>query len=147
MIGREASDQGKERMGSSGLVRWGAVSLILGGAAWIVLGLTAVFGYLQAIPGREDVVLFGVALLLTAAGLVGLHALQGGSYGLLGRVGLYVALAAVAARISARWFSWREARRSNGYRGRALWPCWSGSCCTGSPPCGLGCCHAGTVWR
>ena len=100
MIGREASDQGKERMWSSGLVRWGAVGLILGGAAWIVLGLTAVFGYLQAIPGREDVALFGVALLLTAAGLVGLHALQGGSYGLLGRVGLYVALAAVAARIS-----------------------------------------------
>jgi hypothetical protein len=59
LIGREASDQGKERIGSSGLVRWGAVSLILGGAAWIVLGLTAVFGYLQAIPGREDVALFG----------------------------------------------------------------------------------------
>jgi hypothetical protein len=87
LIGRETSDQGKERMGSSGLVRWGAVSLILGGAAWIVLGLTAVFGYLQAIPGREDVASFGVALLLTAAGLVGLHALKVGSYGLLGRVG------------------------------------------------------------
>ena len=104
-------------MGSSGLVRWGAVSLILGGAAWIVLGLTAVFGYLQAIPGREDVASFGVALLLTAAGLVGLHALKVGSYGLLGRVGLYVALAAVAAHISGavvflagssalEWLSW-----------------------------------------
>jgi hypothetical protein len=73
---------------------------MLGGAVWAVLGLSAVFGYLQAIPGREDVVLFIFALLLTAVGLVGLHALQGGNYGPLGRVGLYVALAAVAARIS-----------------------------------------------
>jgi hypothetical protein len=73
---------------------------MLGGAVWAVLGLSAVFGYLQAIPGREDVVLFIFALLLTAVGLVGHHALQGGNYGPLGRVGLYVALAAVAARIS-----------------------------------------------
>jgi hypothetical protein len=82
-----------------------------------VLGLSALFGYLQAIPGREDIVLFAVALLLTAVGLVGLHALQGGSYGLLGRVGLYVALVAMAARLSGavvylagstalEWISW-----------------------------------------
>jgi hypothetical protein len=104
-------------MGYSGLVRWGAISLMLGGAVWTVLGLSTVFGYLQAIPGREDVVLFAVALLLTAAGFVGLHALQGGSYGLLGRVGLYVALVAMAARLSGavvyltgstalEWISW-----------------------------------------
>jgi hypothetical protein len=90
---------------------------MLGGAVWTVLGLSALFGYLQAIPGREDVVLFAVALLLTAVGLVGLHALQGGSYGLLGRVGLYVALVAMAARLSGavvylvgstalEWISW-----------------------------------------
>ena len=104
-------------MGSSGLVRWGATSLMLGGAVWTVLGLSALFGYLQAIPGREDVVLFAVALLLTVAGFVGLHALQGGSYGLLGRVGFYVALVAMAARLSGavvylagstalEWISW-----------------------------------------
>ena len=104
-------------MGSLGLVRGGAISLMLGGAVWTVLGLSALFGYLQAIPGREDVVLFAVALLLTAAGFVGLHALQGGSYGLLGRVGLYVALVAMAARLSGalvylagstalEWISW-----------------------------------------
>ncbi len=87
-------------MASSGLIRWGAIGLVLSGVVWLVLGLSAVFGYLQAIPGREDVVLFVVALLLTAAGLVGLHALQGESYGLLGLVGFYVALAAVAARVS-----------------------------------------------
>lgn len=86
-------------MASSGLIRWGAIGLMLGGVMWIVLGLGAVIGYLQAIPGREDVVLFVVALLLTAAGLVGLYTLQRGSYGLLGWVGFYIALAAIAARI------------------------------------------------
>lgn len=86
-------------MTSSGLVRWGALALMLGGVTWAVLGISTMVGYLQTIPGREDVVLFVVAHLLTAAGLVGLHALQRDSYGLLGRAGLYIALAAVAARI------------------------------------------------
>lgn len=85
-------------MGSSGPVRWGAAGLALGGAAWLVLGLSNVFGYLQAIPGREDVALLVLALLLTAAGLGGLYALQGGSHGLLGRAGFYLALAALVAR-------------------------------------------------
>jgi hypothetical protein len=86
-------------MATSGLIRWGAIGLMLGGVMWVVLGLSALVGYLQAIPGREDVVLFVVALLLTAAGLVGLHTLQKDSYGLLGQAGFYIALAAVAARI------------------------------------------------
>jgi hypothetical protein len=72
---------------------------MLSGAVWLILGLSKVFGYLQAIPGREDVVLLALALLLTAAGLVGLHALQGESFGLLGQVGFYLALASLAARI------------------------------------------------
>lgn len=86
-------------MASSGLIRWGAIGLMLGGATWLVLGLSIVFGYLQAIPGREDVVLFVVALLFTAAGLVGLHTLQRGSYGLLGQVGFYTALVAITGRV------------------------------------------------
>jgi hypothetical protein len=86
-------------MATSGLVRWGAIGLILGGVMWLVLGLSAVFGYLQAIPGREDVVLFVVALVLTAAGLVGLNSLQRGDYGLLGQIGFYLALTAIAGRI------------------------------------------------
>ena len=85
-------------MGSSGLVRWGAIDLMLGGVVWLVLGLSNVFGYLQAIPGREDVALLILALLLTTAGLVGLHALQGRSYGFLGRVGFYIAFASLLAR-------------------------------------------------
>jgi hypothetical protein len=86
-------------MATSGLIRWGAIGFMLGGVMWVVLGLGAIVGYLQSIPGREDVVLFVVALLLTAAGLVGLHTLQRDSYGLLGRAGFYIALAAIAARI------------------------------------------------
>jgi hypothetical protein len=81
------------------VVRWGAIGLMLSGITWIVLGLSAVAGYLQAIPGREDVVLFVVALVLLAVGLVGLHTLHKDSYGLLGRVGFYLALAAVTVRI------------------------------------------------
>jgi len=85
-------------MGSSGLVRWGAIGLMLGGVVWVVLGLSAVLGYLQAIPGREDVVMLIIALLLTAAGLVGLHALQRTRYGWLGRAGFWIALASLIAR-------------------------------------------------
>ena len=85
-------------MGSSGLVRWGALCLTLGGAVWLVLGLLRVFDSLRVIPGREDVVLLALALVLTAAGLVGLHALQKESYGLLGRVGFYIAVASLLAR-------------------------------------------------
>jgi hypothetical protein len=40
-----------------------------------------------------------VALLLTAVGVVGLHALQRESYGLIGRVGFYTVLVTIAARI------------------------------------------------
>jgi hypothetical protein len=85
-------------MGSSGLVRWGAIDLIMGGVVWLILGLSNAFGYLQAIPGREDVVLLIVALLLTAAGLVGLHTLQRGRHGLVGQAGLYIAVASLLAR-------------------------------------------------
>ena len=86
-------------MGSSGLVRWSAIGLMLGGVTWGILGLSAVLGYLQAIPGREDVVLFVIALLFTAAGLVGLHTLQRASYGILGQAAFYVALVAIGGRI------------------------------------------------
>lgn len=86
-------------MAASGLIRWGAIGLMLSGLTWVVLGLSAFVGYLQAIPGREDIVLFVVAHLLLAVGLVGLHALQKDSYGLLGRAGFYILLVAVAVRV------------------------------------------------
>jgi len=79
----------------SGGVLWASRS---GGAAWLGLGLSNVFGYLQAIPGREDVALLVLALVLTAAGLAGLHALQKESYGLLGQAGFYLAMVSLASR-------------------------------------------------
>ncbi|HEV2124244.1 MAG TPA: hypothetical protein VGW38_15915 [Chloroflexota bacterium] len=88
-------------MTSSGIVRWGAIGFMLGGVIWLVLGLSALVGYLQAIPGREDVVLFVAAMLLTATGLVGLHTLQRGSHGRLGLAGLCIALAAITAHVLA----------------------------------------------
>ena len=98
--GRKAfgSRREEERMGSSGLVRWGAIGLMLGSVVWVVLGLSAVLGFLQSIPGREDVVMLIIALLLTAAGLVGLHALQRNRYGLLGRAGFWIAVLSLLAR-------------------------------------------------
>jgi hypothetical protein len=99
LVVKEASDKGRDCVGTSGLIRWGAISLMLGGVMWLLLGFLATIGYLQAIPGREDVVLFIVALLFTGAGLVGLHILQKASYGLLGRAGFYIALVAIAARV------------------------------------------------
>lgn len=84
-----------------GMAWWGAIGFMLGAAIWVVLGLSPVVGYLQAIPGREDVVLFIAAMLLTAAGLVGLQALQKDSHGRLGRIGFYVAIAAIAAHVLA----------------------------------------------
>jgi hypothetical protein len=86
-------------MTSSWLIRWGAIGFVLDGVTWLVLGLSAVIGYLQAIPGREDVVLFVIALLFTAEGLVGLHTLQKESYGLLGQASFYLALIAITGRI------------------------------------------------
>ncbi len=86
-------------MSCRAVLRWGALSFVLSGVAWVVLGFSAFAGFLQAIPGREDVVLFIAAHLLLAAGLTGLHALQKDGYGLLGRAGLCIALAAIAARV------------------------------------------------
>ena len=72
-------------MATPASARWGAIGFVVSGVVWFVLGLCALLGYLQAIPGREDVVLYLVAHLLLAVGLMGPHALQKGHYGLLGR--------------------------------------------------------------
>src|SRR3954468_21429564 len=79
---------------SSKLVRWGSISFMLAGAVLIVSRLL-IFGQASVGP-----VLFIpstiVALLLLAAGMVGLHALQKENYGRIGRAGLYMVLASLA---------------------------------------------------
>ena len=83
-------------MAASNLVRWGAICFLLGGLAWVVSGLLIVFGSRIMGPHPVYFLLFLIALLLTSAGLIGLHALQEGSYGLIGQVGLYTVLLAFA---------------------------------------------------
>jgi len=82
----------------SDLVRWGAASFVLGGTAWVVSGLLIVFGHPIMGPHPVYFLLLVVALLLTSAGLMGLHALQEGSYGRVGRAGLYTILFAFATQ-------------------------------------------------
>jgi hypothetical protein len=66
-------------MRSSGIIRWGSITAILGGVLWVLwnnifrVSNQAVFG-----PFSDALLL--LAALLTLAGLVGLHALQGGNY-------------------------------------------------------------------
>jgi hypothetical protein len=83
-------------MAASNLVRWGAICFLLGGLVWVVCGLLIVLGSRIMGPRPVYFYLFVVALLLTSAGLIGLHALQEGSYGLIGQVGLYTVLLAFA---------------------------------------------------
>lgn len=85
-------------MFSSNLIRWGSVAFVLAGAVRLALGLLIVGVGHQAETSDFVLVIFIVVLLLTAAGLVGLHTLQKESYGLMGRAGFYAILAAIAAR-------------------------------------------------
>ncbi len=83
-------------MAASNPVRLGAICFLLGGLAWVVSGLLIVFGSRIMGPHPVYFLFVVVALLLTSAGLIGLHALQEGSYGLIGQVGLYTVLLAFA---------------------------------------------------
>ena len=84
-------------MTSSGIVRGGAIAAVLGGILWVVWGLLG-----RAIPFavgdpsyggllRLSAGLLLFAALLTLGGLMGLDALEAGSYWNLGRVGFYTA--------------------------------------------------------
>ena len=106
-------------MSSSALVRWGAIGFVLGGVTWAALGFLDMLGPITAPadsdhlsqeqvrerilhPDVNDVlhpVVDIVVLLLLALGLVGLHALQKGSYGRIGWAGFYTALAATGIRL------------------------------------------------
>ena len=90
-------------MSSLNLVWWGAMAFIVGGVVWLLVGLLDVTTGPFIPPGSVAPVLLIVALLLLALGLVGLHALQGESYGRIGLAGLYTALAAIAAQVLG-WF-------------------------------------------
>jgi hypothetical protein len=86
---------------TSNLVRGGAAGFVLGGVVWLVAGFIAAFTNPLLNPGLVYyyVVLGIVARLLLGLGVVGLHTLQKGSYGNLGRAGFYTILVALAAQI------------------------------------------------
>lgn len=119
---------------------------MLGGAVWAILGLSAMIGYLQAIPGREDVLLFVVALLLTATGLIALHRLQKDSYGSLGRAGFYITLAAIVARILGALVFLAGSSALEWISPPATAVMLVGFVLYISPPCEPECCRAGTAW-
>ena len=68
-------------MSSSDLIRWGAASFALGGVVWIVLNLVTLGDDSTAAPGSFPLSLYILALLLSAVGIAGFHALQKGIMG------------------------------------------------------------------
>jgi len=80
-------------MSTSVLVRWGGLAAMLGGVMWVFKG-----GAIM-LTGEQPPVVFGAALPLFAAGLVGLHARLGGRGGRLGRTGLLIAYAALVSAL------------------------------------------------
>jgi hypothetical protein len=86
---------------SSSLTKWGALGAMLAGLAWTVSSIVA----LAPAGGRGleilgfvplDETLYGVALVATLGGLVGLHAPQAPSYGRVGSVGFVVSFVGVS---------------------------------------------------
>jgi len=82
-------------MSTSVLVRWGGLAAMLGGVMWVFKG-----GAIM-LTGEQPPVVFGAALPLFAAGLVGLHARLGGRGGRLGKTGLLLAYAALSSALVA----------------------------------------------
>jgi hypothetical protein len=77
-------------MTSSNLIRWGGIAAMLGGVFWVVWSLLGRVSFEAAGSPFADLMLL-LATLLTLGGLVGLHVLQGGNYGRIGRAGFYAA--------------------------------------------------------
>jgi hypothetical protein len=87
-------------MTSSSIIRWGGIAAMLGGVFWVVWNLLYRVSF-QAAGGPFSHGLLLLAALLTLAGLVGLHALQGGNYGRIGRAGFYTAAVGLLAQALA----------------------------------------------
>jgi hypothetical protein len=88
-------------MSSMDLARWGALGALLAGVAWIVSFVGSLVVTVQSsILGLSSFYLIegiiGLALAGTLLGLLGLHARQTTSYGVLGTVGFLAALIGTA---------------------------------------------------
>src|SRR5215218_9158081 len=97
-------------MTPSGIIRWGGIAAMIGGALWVVEGLLSrAIPYAVGGPSyggllRLSAGLLLLAALLTLGGLVGLDALEAGSYWNLGRVGFYTAGVGLLAQALAASF-------------------------------------------
>jgi hypothetical protein len=80
-------------MASSALIRVGGLAAMVGGLLWIVKGGSIL------ITGQQPPVVFEAALPLFALGLLGLHARLRGHGGPLGKAGILVTYAALAAAV------------------------------------------------
>ncbi len=78
-------------MASSALIRIGGLAAMVGGLMWTVKGGSIL------LTGQQPPLVFEAALPLFAVGLLGLHARLGGHGGPLGKAGVLVAYAALAA--------------------------------------------------
>ncbi len=78
----------------SSLVRWGAVGSLLGGIAWCALSLESMAG---PDPERYRTGLFLIPWVLSAGGILGLHALQHRDAGRLGRIGFWTTVSSMLA--------------------------------------------------
>jgi hypothetical protein len=90
-------------MTSSNIVRWGGIAAMLGGVSWVVWSLLGRVSSEAAGSPFADALLL-LAALLTLAGLLGLHALQGANYGRIGRAGFYTAGAGFLVQALAALF-------------------------------------------
>ncbi len=78
----------------SSLVRWGAVCSLLGGIAWCALSLESIA---RPDPERYRTGLFLIPWVLSAGGIVGLHALQHRDAGRLIRIGFWATISSMLA--------------------------------------------------
>src|SRR3990170_2676524 len=78
-------------MVSSALIRLGGLAAVVGGLMWVVKGGAIL------LTGQEPPIIFEAAMPLFAVGLLGLHARLEGRGGPLGKAGVLVAYAALAA--------------------------------------------------
>ena len=85
---------------SSNLIRWSGLAAMVGGVFWVVWSFLYRVSF-EAGGGSFADVLLLLAALLTLAGLVGLHALQGGYYGGIGQAGFYTATVGLFAQALA----------------------------------------------
>ena len=78
-------------MSSSNLVRWGGLAAMVSGLMWVVKGGAIL------LTDQQPPVVFEAAMPLFAVGLLGLHARLDGRGGPVGKAGVLVAYAALAA--------------------------------------------------